>query len=308
MPGGEDDHAAGDVPLGGLGGKAPVGVAVKAVQPTAVDHLTAQRGDGIQHGLHHGTEHVGAHVGLGLEGDVGGCAHVAEGLQREGATGVVDAGQELTVGKGARASRAELDVGLGVQPSLGVEGLHRLHTVGYAVSAVDEDGGIALLGQNIGAEQTRGAHAHHQGTGGEDRRAVGQGQGCGGVGLEARSGQLILGEGLPLGEGGQHRVDQSDLLPLTGVHRLFVEAEGHPLVGKSALFQLLQGSLEDVGLGGSHGHRHALDDSLAAKATAHTSEGRASVSGADSSVSSAGTVVSAAGGSVSVSGRLCPVT
>ena len=204
---------------------------VESVQAAAVDHLASQGGNGIQHILHHGTENIRTHVGLGLQGDVVGRTHVPQGLQHQGAAGIVDAGQELSVGKRTRASRAELDVGLGVQPSLGIEAGHSLHTVCHVIAAVDEDGGVALLCQQVGAEKSRRPHAHHQGSGRETGLPVGQGQRRGAIGLESRGGQLLRRKGTSLGEGGQHGVDQADLIPLAGVHRLLIQAEGHSLLG-----------------------------------------------------------------------------
>ena len=126
-------------------------------------HLAAQLMDLAPDGLDHTPQQIGAHMGLLPVGDLGRCAVAQQGLGHKTAQLVVDAGGELTVGKGARAALAKLDVGVGVQLAGGEKVLHCLDPLLQSRTTLQHDGPVPRPGQCQRGEQAcRTEAAHHR--------------------------------------------------------------------------------------------------------------------------------------------------
>ena len=133
------------------------------LQPGAEADLPAQGEDLFPDALHHAGEHVGADVRLGVIEDRLRSAVFIKGAEDKGNEGIVSAGVELPVGKGAGSSLAELDIALGIQNAVGTKGLHLLLPCGNFLAPLNHNRPCAGSGQHQGCKHPRRAEAHHQG-------------------------------------------------------------------------------------------------------------------------------------------------
>jgi hypothetical protein len=113
---------AGFVPADDAGNAAAV--RFKAVQARVVADLAAQPQQLSAQIGHHGAQDVRSDVGLVPVENVTGRAELDETFEHEADAAVSDAGGELSVGKGARAALAELDVRARVENPRVPEALH----------------------------------------------------------------------------------------------------------------------------------------------------------------------------------------
>ena len=130
-------------------------------QTVAKAHLAAQPFDLLPDVLHHPPKEVGTHMRLVLPEDVLRSPRPNKGLHHVGDAGVMGAGGELAVGKGPCAPFAKLHVGFRVQVSPAPKGLHILHPLFQSLSALQQDGTQAGMGQTQGGQQPGGTAAHH---------------------------------------------------------------------------------------------------------------------------------------------------
>ena len=165
VAGGQHQCVAGQV-IGTLGSLRPDGGedAVTHIQPgelMAETYVAPQAEKLLPDMFYHRTEHVGADVGLVLVLDVLRRARGGQGLQYRGDAGVMDAGGQLAVGEGARASLAELDVGGGIEGTGAPKALHIPRPLLHRPAPLQYDGGDSVPGQVERGEEPRRAHSHH---------------------------------------------------------------------------------------------------------------------------------------------------
>ena len=182
-------------------------------------HVAAQADQFLSNIFDHVPQHVGTDVGLVLVQNVlrGSCVH--QGAEHGGDPGIVGAGGQLTVGEGARAPLAELDVGGGVQYAGGPEMLHVGGALLHRAAPLQHNGGQAVAGQKEGGEEPGGAHAYHH-----RRQGRGPPHGWENVGGALVEGDIFVpapGHNLAfIGRGYIHSVDVVDVALFPGVDGL----------------------------------------------------------------------------------------
>ena len=87
----------------------------QAGQPVAKADLTAQGEQFLADVLDHLAQNIGADMGFVLPADILGRSGGGQNVQHGRHPGVMDAGGQLAVGEGARATLTELNIGFGVQ-------------------------------------------------------------------------------------------------------------------------------------------------------------------------------------------------
>ena len=128
--------------------------------PAKVLDLAQQVGD-------NGGEHVAAHVRLGVPQDLPLRPRLHELLQNKPVVGALGARGKLAVREGPRATQAELDVALWVQPARPVEALDRGGASRGVLAALHQERRQARLRQGEGAEEAGAPRSHHHGARGE---------------------------------------------------------------------------------------------------------------------------------------------
>ena len=124
-------------------------------------------------------------MGLGLPEDFPRRAGFDEQVRHMACPGALDARGELAIGKRARATFAELDVGARIKRAASVERIDRNKTFVNGGAALHDEGTQAGARQIPGAEQARGAASHHDGA-----RLARSGEGIGG----GRHGKRFVGD------------------------------------------------------------------------------------------------------------------
>ena len=202
-----------------------------------------------------GVQVVGAHMGLGVGQNVLRRPAGHQLLQNEAVARVFGAGVQLSVGEGAGAALAELDIGGGVQRAGGPEALHirlpRLH----GTAPLQQDGPQARPGQHQGAEETRRSCSHHHRR--PLRRGPGGGKRVGGPGdrethpfaaASPRGGGLVF-------DGDLHGVNHE--YPVPGVHTAAEDTEGENICLPDP--QQPGGLRGEAGSGGAGGELDVFD-------------------------------------------------
>ena len=92
------------------------------------------------------------------------CTHLVQFFEHKRAGGIVYAGGQLSVGKGARTARAELNIRIGIKLSLTVKTLHRRRSAIHVCAALKHDRRIAVLRQKQRAEHPRRAESYDYGS------------------------------------------------------------------------------------------------------------------------------------------------
>ena len=123
--------------------------------------FTAQFNDATAKVLYHRQQYIGAHMGLGIEKDVLPCAKFHKSLQNPANPGIIDTGIQLSVGKGARAALAELDIAAGVQLTGGEKPLHFGVAAGRILAPLQNDGALTGHSKDQRRKHTRRTKAHH---------------------------------------------------------------------------------------------------------------------------------------------------